>query len=202
MKKAIAKRAGIRHNRDAVIRDLTRTRLPLEVIGRRYGVTRQALSIFMKRAGIERPLRPSRHQVDSCPVCQGLLRISQIPHSEFLTFHTIRDKLGPGISYERYLHHLKILKEKGLVNPKFGCLHSRKLERAYAIYFTKKLPVYEIGSMTGLKNFGALIRQHRQRGWDVPPPLFIYHGKERSRVLKGIRHWSQDGRHSQKKGTP
>jgi len=42
----------------------------------------------------------------------------------------------------------------------------------------------EIRRKAGLKNFAAIIRQHRQSGWDVPPPLFVYKGKERSRIVR------------------
>ena len=204
MNKAITKRSGIRYNTDDVIRDLKRTSLPLSTIGKKYGVTRQALSVFMKRAGFLRPLRTPRvhnNQADNCFICQRLIKISKEPHSEFLTSHTVRDKLGPDVSYERYLRHLKILKERGLVHPKFGCLISKRIERAYSLYFSKRLPVYKIGRMVGLKNFAGIIRRHHEYGWEIPPSLFVYDGKERSRVLKGIRHWSQDGRDPQKKGT-
>jgi hypothetical protein len=122
----MAKWGTIQAHRAEVIRDLMRTKLPLQVIADRYGVTRQALSNFMKRAGIERPLRPSRHKVESCPVCQGLRRVSRIPHSEFLTGRTIRDRLGAGVTYGRYRRHIRILKQKGLVHQKFGCLASKK----------------------------------------------------------------------------
>jgi len=172
----------LRAHRAEVVRDLKRTRLPLGVIGYRYRATRQVLSVFMKRAGIERPLRPSRHQVDSCPVCRGLLRVSKVPHNEFLTGRTIRGRLRPSVRYERHRRHIRKLKQKGLVHQKFGCLNSKKLEKAYAIYFPEKLPVYEIGMRAGLKNFHATIRQHRKWGWEVPPPLFVYRVKTRSRT--------------------
>jgi hypothetical protein len=83
------------------------------------------------------------------------------------------------VSYGRYRRHIGILKQKGLIHQKFGCLASKKLEKAYAIYFTEKLPVYKIGRKAGIRNFGAIIRQHRKWGWNVPPPLFIYKGEER-----------------------
>ena len=177
----------IQQNRDEVIRDLKETDLSLEIIGDRYGVTKQALSHFMKREQIERPLRPSRlhgHQVEKCPVCRRLLEISKTPHSEFLTARTIRDRLGTNVSYDRYLHHLRVLKQKGLVHQKFGCLASKKLERAYGMYLTEKLPVSTIERLTGVKGFAATIRRHRKYGLDVPPPLFVYKGKERSRIVR------------------
>jgi hypothetical protein len=62
------------------------------------------------------------------------------------------------------LHHLRILKQKGLVHRKFRCLGSKRLEKAYAMYFTERLPVYEIGRKAGLKNFAAVIRRHRKSG--------------------------------------
>jgi len=48
------------------------------------------------------------------------------------------------------------------------------------MYFTVKLPVYEIGRKAGLKNFAAIIKQHREWGWEVPPPLFVHRGGRRA----------------------
>jgi hypothetical protein len=64
------------------------------------------------------------------------------------------------------------------VHRKFGCLASKRAEKAYALYLTKKLPVFEIGKRVGLKNFAAFIRLHRKYGWDVPPPLFVFRKKK------------------------
>jgi hypothetical protein len=53
------------------------------------------------------------------------------------------------------------------------------------LYFTEKMPVYKIGKKVGLQNFGAIIRQQRKRGWDVPPPLFVYRGKGEGQDREG-----------------
>ena len=174
----------IQRNKEGIIGDLKETTLSLKILGEKYGVTKQALSLFAKKEGIKRPAKLYGHQVDSCHICQWLLQISKAPRSEFLTARTIREKLGASVSYLQYLRHLKILKQKGLVHQKFGCLASKKLEKAYAMYFTEKLPVYRIGKKAGLKNFGAIIKRHRKSGWNVPPPLFVYKGKERSRIVQ------------------
>jgi hypothetical protein len=175
---------GIRQNRDKVIRDLRETTLSLRLIGKKYGVTRQAMSYFVKREGIERPPRPRGHQVGYCRICQKLLQISKTPHSEFMSVHTIRKKLGAEVGYARYRNHMKVLTKRGLVHQKFGCLVSKRAEKAYAIYFKESLPVSRIGRMAGLTNFASAITNHRKAGWDVPPSLFVYGKEERSRMRK------------------
>jgi hypothetical protein len=77
------------------------------------------------------------------------------------------------------LYHIGILKKKGLISPTFGRLQSQKLERAYQLYFTKRLPVSVIGWRLGLKNFHSIIQKHRAYGWDVPAPLFRYDTNDR-----------------------
>ncbi|MGA2466052.1 MAG: hypothetical protein ABSH06_17090, partial [Thermodesulfobacteriota bacterium] len=54
---------------------------------------------------------------------------------------------------------------------RFGRFRSKRAEKAYAIYFKKRLPIRTIGWKVGLKNFSADILRHRALGWDVPPPL-------------------------------
>ena len=80
-------------------------------------------------------------------------------------------------------YHLSILKRKGPVSQKFGRLQSRKVERAYKVYFKKRLPVKTIGRQVGLKNFYAIIKEHRALGWDVPKPLFTYDSNDRKRTI-------------------
>lgn len=123
---------------DEVIKDLEKTTLPLAILGEKYGVTKQALSQFVKKEGIRREPAPRKkgHAVDQCSICGSILRISKIPHSEFLTGRTIRERLRPSVRYERYRRHIRILKEEGLMHQKFGGLASKKSEKAYAMYFT------------------------------------------------------------------
>jgi hypothetical protein len=43
----------------------------------------------------------------------------------------------------------------------------------------------------GLKNFHSVIRNHRELGYDVPPSLYIYDGRERSRIRGEIQRRKQ-----------
>ena len=168
-----------------MLRDLKRTTLPFEKLGKRYGVSRQAVCAFSKRQGIKRPLKPRGHQTEGCCFCQKLIQISKKPHSEFISSHTIKKETGG--SRAKYFYHFRTLRNRGLVSQKFGRLHSKRAEKAYAIYFTKRLRIHTIGRKVGLKNFHSIIRQHRGLGWNVPPSLYVYDGKERSRILSEIR---------------
>lgn len=179
------KLAILRSKQDSLVKDLKETILSFKELADRYGVSRQGIHIFCKRQGIKRPEKPKGHQTEQCPLCQKLLQISKKPHSEFISTHTIVKETGE--SWEKCLWHLRILRSKGLVNPKFGRLHSQRAERAYAIYFTKRLPIGRIGQEFGYKNFWSVIRRHRELGWSVPPSLYVYDGQERSRIQSGIQ---------------
>jgi biotin operon repressor len=180
------KRWGIlRGKENNLIRDLKETTLSCKRLGERYGVSRQAVYAFSKRQGIERPLKPKGHQTKGCRLCQKLIQISKERHSEFISIHTIAKEMGG--TWAEYLPHLRTLKSKGLVNPKFGRLRSKKVEKAYAIYFTKKLPIRTIGWKVGLNNFSSVIKKHRELGWNVPPSLYVYDRKEKSRIQSGIQ---------------
>jgi hypothetical protein len=56
-------------------------------------------------------------------------------------------------SRARCLYHLRKLRDKGLVDEKFGRLLSKKAEKAYAIYFRERLPIVTIGRKAGIKKF-------------------------------------------------
>ncbi len=169
---------------DNLVKDLERTTLSLEKLGERYGVSRQAIHSFYTRRGIKRPVKPKRHQIEECRLCQKLIQISKKPHSEFISIQTIIKITGE--SRAKNLRHLRMLRNRGLVSQRFGRLRSMRVENAYAIYLTKRLPIRTIGQKVGLINFYAVIKQHRQWGYDVPPSLYVYDGRERSRILSGI----------------
>jgi biotin operon repressor len=171
------------------VKDLEGTTLSFKKLGKKYGVSRQAVHGFSGRQGIKRPQRPKGHQTEGCRLCQKLIQISEKPHSEFISIHTIVKETGG--SRVKYLYHLRRLRDRGLINPKFGRLYSKRLEKAYAIYFTKRLPISTIGWKVGIKNFHSLIRKHRKLGWNVPPSLYVYDGKERRRILSGIKRRKQ-----------
>ena len=175
--------AILRGKEDNLVKDLKETTLSFKKLGKKYGISRQAIHAFSKRQRIKRPKRPKGHQTEGCPLCQKLLKISKKPHSEFTSIRTIVKKTRGSMGECQY--HLRWLREKRLVNEKFGRLHSKRIEEAYAIYFTKRLPISTIGREVGLKNFASIIRQHRAWGWNVPPSL--YDGRKRSRVKSEIQ---------------
>jgi hypothetical protein len=179
----------LQDKKDNLVKDLKETTLPFKKLGKKYGVSRQAVHAFSKRQGIKRPVKPKGHQIEECRLCQKLIQISKKPHSEFISIHTIVEEIGE--SRGKYLYHLRMLRSKRLVNPKFGRLHSDRLEKAYAIYFTKRLPILTIGRKVGLKNFPSIIAKHRKLGYEVPPSLYVYDGKERSRIQSEIQRRKQ-----------
>ena len=187
----IMRRWGIlRGKEDDLVRDLKETTLSFRKLGERYGVSREAVRAFSKRQGIKRPVKPKGHQTGECRLCQKLIQISKKPHSEFISIHTIRRKTGVE-SGAKYLYHLRSLRGKGLVDEKFGRLRSKRAEKAYTIYFKKRLPIRMIGRRVGIKNFSSVIRKHHQLGWNVPPSLYVYDAKERSRIQSEIQRGKQ-----------
>jgi DNA-binding transcriptional ArsR family regulator len=151
-------------------------------LGKKYGVSKQAIFGFCKRRGIN---RPKREHTGKCSICQGLIRFAKKLHSDFISSHTIKEQLGLGQG--QFLYHLRILRKKGLISQKFGRLRSKKAEWAYQIYFKKRLPIRTIGRQVGLKNFHAMIKKHKVLGWDVPDPLFKYDSAYRRKILKMIQ---------------
>ena len=111
----------LQDKKDNLVKDLKETTLSFKKLGERYGVSRQAVHDFSKRQGIERPVKPKGHQAEGCRFCQKLIQISKKPHSEFISAHTIRKKTGVE-SRGKYLYHLQTLRDKGLVDEKFGRL--------------------------------------------------------------------------------
>ena len=143
-------------------------------------MSRQAICEFAQRRGIKRPKRPKRGHMQNCSICQSLLRIAKRPHSDFISSRTIKEQLR--IKKANWLYHMRILRDKGLISPTFGRLQSQKVERAYQLYFKKRLPVTTIGRQVGLKNFYQFIKVHRASGW-MSPPLFKYDSKERMKAI-------------------
>jgi hypothetical protein len=166
---------------DLIIKDLENTTISFRRLGKKYGVTHQAIFQFAQKWGIKRPKRLKREHTQNCSICQSLIRISKKPHSDFICSHTIRDELK--IHKARWLYHLQILRKQGLISQKLGRLKSRKAEKAYQIYFKKRLPVSTIGRQVGLNNFYAIIKEHRALGWDVPDPLFTYDSNDRKKTI-------------------
>ncbi len=166
---------------DKLVKDLETTTLSFKKLGKKYGVSKQAVHAFFKRQRVKRPLKPKGHQYEECPLCQKLIEISRVPHSEFISIHTIATKTGGA----RFHYHLQALRDRGMVDERFGRLQSKRAEKAYAIYFKRRLPISTIGRKCGLKNFQSVIARHRKLGWSVPPSLYKYDGRERSRIQCG-----------------
>jgi len=101
-----------------LVKDLKETTLSFEKLGERYGVSRQAIHCFCRTQGIERPLKHRGHQTGECHLCHNLIEISKRPPSEFISVHTIVKETGE--SKGKYLYHLRSLRDKGLVDEKFG----------------------------------------------------------------------------------
>jgi len=181
----MARRGILRGKEDNLVKDLKETTLSFKKLGKKYGVSRQAVHDFSKRQGIKRPEKPKGHQTGECRLCQRLIQINKKPHSEFISIHTIVEETGG--SRVKCLSHLRTLRDKGLISEMFGRLHSKRLEKAYAIYFKKRLRIHTIGRKVGLKNFHAIIRQHRGLGYDVPPSLYGYDGQKKGRVRREIQ---------------
>jgi biotin operon repressor len=175
--------------KDNLVKDLRGTTLSFNKLGKKYGVSRQAIYVFCKKQGIKRPLRPKGHQTEGCRLCQKLLQISKKPHSEFISIPTIVRETGGSRAECRY--HVRRLREQGLVSQRFGRLRSKRVEKAYVTYFTKRLPIRTIGRKVGLKNFQSMIRIHRALGWNVPSSLYVYDGRERSRIQSEIQRRKQ-----------
>lgn len=171
----------LRSVENQLIKDLEETTIPLWQLREKYGVSRQAISNFRNRRGIK---RPKREHTEKCSICQGLIRISKKPHSDFISSRTIKKQLG----LKNIKYHIGILRKKGLISQKFGRLHfSERTERAYQIYFKKRLPIRTIGRQVGLRNFHSIIKRHKASGWDIPDSLFKYDGNERRIRMKMAR---------------
>jgi len=186
----IMRRWGILRGKEGdLVRDLKETTLSSKKLGKKYGVSGQAVYGFCKRQGIKRPVKSKGHQTGECRLCQKLIQISKAPHSEFISSDTIRKEMGA--SKGKYFQHLRTLRSKGLVSQRFGRIRSKRIEEAYAIYFTKRLSILTIGRKVGIKNFYSTIRRHMELGWNVPPSLYVYDRQERRRIQNEIQRRKQ-----------
>ncbi len=163
-------------------KELKKTTVSFFSLGKKYGVSRQAIWRFCHSRGIR---RPKRDYTKECSICQELMKISHESHSDFISSRTIMNRLG--IGQQKFLYHMRILREKGLISQKFGKLHSQKAEQAYQIYFKERLPVRIIGRKVGYKNLASIVQKHRMLGWDISDPLFIYHENNSTKRKKKRR---------------
>jgi len=186
---SMGRRGILQDKKDYLIKELKESTVSCKKLGEKYGVSRQAVYGFCKRHGIKRPKRPKGHQVGECRLCQKLVQISKKPHSEFISIHTIAKEARE--LKEKCYHHLRMLKDKRLVNERFGRLKSKRAEKAYAIYFKKRLPIRTIGWKVGIKNFQSLIQKHRKLGWNIPPSLYDYNAEEKRKNLSKLQRRKQ-----------
>ena len=179
----------LREVEDRLIKDLEETTLPLSSLGKKYGVSKQAIFQFVKRKGIN---RPKREHTENCSFCGDLMRIPKKPHSDFISYQTIKKMLG--FKKGKFRYYISFLRGKGLISQKFGRLKSKRVELAYQIYFKKRLSIRDIERHTGLKNFRSLVQKHRVLGWHVPDSLIqdsrTNRIKARLKVIKRKTRWA------------
>ena len=166
--------------KDLLLNDLKVSTLSFGELGKRYGVSKQAVFEFAQRRGIKRSNRPKTEHTKTCSICQSIIRIAKGPHSDFISSQTIKRRLG--LAKSKWLYHIHILRKRGLVSPRFGRLRSQKVERAYQLYFKKRQSVRAIGREVGLKNFNSAIKKHRASGFDIPASPFKYDSHDRSKA--------------------
>lgn len=166
----------LREVESELTRDVVKTTIPFWQLAKKYGVSKQAIFGFCNRMRIR---RPKREHWERCSICQGLLRIARLKHSDFISSPTIKKQLK--VKTDIFCNHIAILRREGLISERFGKLRSTRVEQAYQIYFKKKLPIDHIGRQVGLKYFAAAIAKHKLLGWDVPPSLFKYDTAYRSK---------------------
>ena len=106
MGKIYGKIGQLRGVEDRLIKDLKKTTLPLSKLGKKYGVSKQALSYFCHRKGIK---RLKREHTETCLICQSLVRIAKKPRSEFISSQTLKEKLR--IDSQEYFFHIGILRK-------------------------------------------------------------------------------------------
>jgi len=100
-------------------KDLEKTSNSLSALGKKYGVSKQALSNFVRLKGIK---RPKREHPEGCSICQAVVRIANKPHSDLIPSHSLIKQLG--IVRATFLKHTRILRKKGVISKKFGALQS------------------------------------------------------------------------------
>lgn len=145
-----------------LIKDLMESSITLQDLGEKYGVTRQAVSLFALKHGIK---RPQREHTEKCSICQRLRMIAKKPQSEFISWQTIRKQLE--LETVEISYHICILRKKGLVSRKFGRMRSKSVELAFQIHFKKKIPITTIGRQVGIKNFFSIMKKYKDAGWNV-----------------------------------
>jgi hypothetical protein len=91
-----------------------------------------------------------------------------------------------GLSGNDLSYHLLRLRKAGMIHNKFGRILSDKAAQAYRVYLSQEIPLYKIGEMFGLKNFGSVIATHRLRGFVVPDGLFKWDTETRRKTLIAI----------------
>jgi biotin operon repressor len=149
-----------------LIRDLTASTAPLEELGEKYGVTRQAISQFAIKRGMR---RPRRKHTDGCPICHQLMIIAKRHPSDFISGQTLSKKLK--LRRVELSYHLNLLRESGLVAQHFGRIQSKKIEAALQNYFKVRIPIVSIGKKTGNRKYYSMIKKYKDLGWNITVPF-------------------------------
>jgi len=169
---------------------LEETTLSFRKLGKKYGVSGQAIFGFCQWRGIKRPKR--EHNPEKCLVCQDLIKIANKPNSDFISYQTIKEALR--IRTRKLTDHIVILRGNGLVSPRFGRVRSKRIELAYQIYFKERLSIRASGLRVGLNNFCRTVATHKTLGWDVPAALLTHDSNdgrniELKRIKRKGRRW-------------
>ncbi len=115
---------------DQLTKDLRETTLSFQRLGERYGVSKQAISLFCHTKGIVRVTSSKQqkpvHLEEKCWICQRLIRISKKSNRDLIYYETLKEHLEfKGVELQS---HLTFLRMKGLVPRKFGRQHFKKTQ--------------------------------------------------------------------------
>jgi len=92
-----------------LIEDLVGSAVPLEDLGKKYGVTHQAISLFAIKRGIK---RPKREHTKRCSICQKLMIVAKRHPGEFISCQTLYKQLKLG--RDNLSYHMGLLKKADL----------------------------------------------------------------------------------------
>ena len=152
-------------------------------LAQRYGVTKQALSQFIKVHKIKRPFIPKPNHVTTCPLCRQITEAASKPRSEFLALPTVMKQVGLVFPKTKDLRefrdHLRRLKHAKIISDLFGRIREKHYEAAFQDYFTLRMPVTHIGWKHGITNLLSVMERYKKKGFKFPPPLFKYDGDAR-----------------------
>src|SRR5512137_3218771 len=112
----------LREVEDQLTKDLRETTLSFQRLGEKYGVSKQAISLFCHTKGIMRLTSSKQqkpvHSERKCQICQRLIGISKKSNTDLIYYETLKQHLGfQGVELPS---HLTFLRRKGFVPRTFG----------------------------------------------------------------------------------